>query len=778
MILLLKTSIVALLLAIGMTATPADVVYLWRRPLLLGKAVLAMYVVMPLIAVVMARLLELPRGTELALVILAVCAGAPLLPKKLIKAGGNPAFVFSLIVTTSLAAIVTVPLSLHFLVSDAAFDTAGVTPTRVAWLILTSLVAPMGAGMLLRWAAPAVAERIGGPLLRVAGIVMSVCALIALVAGFHLVFDVGLPSIAAFAAFTLAAIVTGHVLGGPEPSDRTSLAVACASRHIGLALLIAANARREQTLALVVAYLLASALVSIPYIWLRTRGSAAGTDEDTRAAGAAGPVTLALVACAALGAMTRSAQAADRQPNIVVILADDLGNADLGYRGGEVRTPNLDALAKGGVRLEAFYGQPVCTPARAALMTGRYPMRHGLQTLVIFPGHSYGLPTDERTLPQALKEAGYDTAMVGKWHLGHADRKYWPQNRGFDYFYGNVVGEVDYFTRERGGLVDWQRNGEFLQEPGYYTDLIGDDAVRIIQTHDTKRPLFLYAASLAPHAPYQAPQRLVDSYGSIADPMRRTYAAMITSLDEQVGRIVAALAEKKMLDDTIIVFASDNGGATSALFATGARSPEEREQSGGVELHAKPPASNGELRGGKGSLHEGGVRVPAIISWPSHLKPAVVDEPLHMVDVMPTLLARAGAHGSVDHPFDGKDMWPTLASGAPSPNEDILINVEPFRGAIRKGRWKLVEIALLPGKVELFDLENDPGETTDVAAANPEELADLRARLRRYASEQKPSEWLKAQPAFLGAQGKTVIDPDFDIDDGGLPHEKPVLPQP
>ena len=189
MIIVLKTSIVALLLAIGMTATPADVVYLWRRPLLLGKAVLAMYVVMPLVAVAMARLLELPRGTELALVILAVCAGAPLLPKKLIKAGGNPAFVFSLIVTTSLAAIVTVPVSLHFLVSDAAFDTAGVTPTRVAWLILTSLVAPMGAGMLLRWAAPAVAERIGAPLLRIAGIVMSVCALIALVAGFHLVFD-------------------------------------------------------------------------------------------------------------------------------------------------------------------------------------------------------------------------------------------------------------------------------------------------------------------------------------------------------------------------------------------------------------------------------------------------------------------------------------------------------------------------------------------------------------------------------------------------------------
>ncbi|MFZ1413329.1 MAG: sulfatase-like hydrolase/transferase [Defluviicoccus sp.] len=162
-----------------------------------------------------------------------------------------------------------------------------------------------------------------------------------------------------------------------------------------------------------------------------------------------------------------AAWAAEPKPNIIFIMADDLGNADLGYRGGEIQTPNIDALAKKAVRLESFYGQQVCTPSRAALMSGRYPMRYGLQTLVIFPSHSYGLPTDERTLPQALKEAGYRTMMVGKWHLGHADQKYWPQNRGFDHFYGNVMGEVDYFTKERGGLIDWQRNGEFLREDAF-----------------------------------------------------------------------------------------------------------------------------------------------------------------------------------------------------------------------------------------------------------------------------------------------------------------------
>src|SRR5271157_3196054 len=188
------------------------------------------------------------------------------------------------------------------------------------------------------------------------------------------------------------------------------------------------------------------------------------------------------------------AQAEEKHPNIVIILADDLGNADLGYRGGQVKTPNIDKLAADSVRLESFYGMPVCTPARAALMTGRYAMRYGLQTLVIFPSHTYGLPTDERTLAQALKDVGYQTAMVGKWHLGHADRKFWPQNRGFDHFYGNLVGEVDYFSKERGGIIDWQRDGKFLKEDGYFTTLIGNEAVNIINTHDASRPLFLYFA--------------------------------------------------------------------------------------------------------------------------------------------------------------------------------------------------------------------------------------------------------------------------------------------
>jgi len=485
---------------------------------------------------------------------------------------------------------------------------------------------------------------------------------------------------------------------------------------------------------------------------------------------------LLLVVAVSFGDLASAASAADK-PNIVIILADDLGNTDLGYRGSKIKTPNIDALAKGGVRLESYYGLPVCTPSRAALMTGRYPMRHGLQTLVIFPSHKYGLPTEEKTLPQALKEVGYSTYMVGKWHLGHADKKYWPNNRGFDHFYGNVVGEVDYFTKDRGGVIDWQRNGTFLKEEGYYTTQIGDEALTLIDKHDQAKPMFLYFASLAPHAPYQAPQKDVDAYQDIfPDKEHREYAAMISGLDQQVGRIVAALEKNGMRENTLILFTSDNGGATSALFATGARSPEEREASGGVALGAKPPASNAPFSGGKGGLHEGGVRLPAIVNWPAKIKPGVVSEPLHHVDIMPTLLAIAGGKEDPAKPFDGRNAMAAITEGKPSPHEDILINVEAFRGAIRMGKWKLMKVALLPGKTELFDLEKDPSEKENIADKHPEVVKDLEARLLSYAKQQKPSEWMKAQIDFLGFQGETMLDPGYNID-RGLPTEKPALPK-
>jgi BASS family bile acid:Na+ symporter len=236
------------------------------------KSVTAMYVVMPAVSVLMVSVFELPARTELALVILAICAGAPLLPKKLIKFGGDPAYVFSLIVNTSLIAIITVPAFLHLLADIVSLDTTAVTTIHVARVILKTFLQPLAIGMLLRWAAPTLAERIGEPLLKIASIAMGLCAVAALASGFDLVFEVGLPSLTAFGIFTLAAILTGHLFGGPDPSDRASLAIACSSRHIGLALLIAANTPGRHALELVVAYLLASAVVSIPYVfWMKRR---------------------------------------------------------------------------------------------------------------------------------------------------------------------------------------------------------------------------------------------------------------------------------------------------------------------------------------------------------------------------------------------------------------------------------------------------------------------------------------------------------------------------
>jgi len=267
LLLLLKTSIVVLIFAIGMTATTEDIVYLWYRPVLLAKSVIAMYVVMPIVSVLMVYFLDLPPKTELALVILAICAGAPLLPKKLIKFGSDPSYVFSLIVTTSLLAIFTVPFSLHVLAKVIAFQASTVTPVQVARVILTTFLIPLGAGMVLHQQFPAFAQSIGNPLLKVASLILGICAVAAMVASIHLVLNVGFHSVLAFALFTLVALITGHVLGGPSLDSRIALAISCSSRHIGLALLIAVNARGQETIALVVAYLLASAVVSMLYIF-------------------------------------------------------------------------------------------------------------------------------------------------------------------------------------------------------------------------------------------------------------------------------------------------------------------------------------------------------------------------------------------------------------------------------------------------------------------------------------------------------------------------------
>jgi arylsulfatase A-like enzyme len=383
----------------------------------------------------------------------------------------------------------------------------------------------------------------------------------------------------------------------------------------------------------------------------------------------------------------------------------------------------------------------MCTPTRAALMTGRYPLRYGLQMGVIPSGAGYGLATDEWLLPQALKAAGYRTAIVGKWHLGHGDRKYWPSQRGFDQSYGPLIGEIDHFKHSSHGVKDWFRNNEPLDEEGYDTDLFGAEASRLIAGHDAKTPLFLYLAFTAPHTPYQAPEAWLARYAHIADPGRRAYAAQISSMDAAIGRVLDTLDRRGMRRDTLVVFHSDNGGTRSKMFA------------GEGAVAGDLPPDNGPWREGKGTLYEGGVRVGAVLNWPGRIPAGRSQGISHVVDMLPTLAAVAGAPLAQSKPLDGVNLWPALASGTAPGRTDVVLNVELTQGSVRAGDWKLVWLTPLPGSVELYNLASDPSEKTDVAAANPDRVAELQARVVALAKEMAP-------PLFAGeALRATLANP-------------------
>ena len=441
--------------------------------------------------------------------------------------------------------------------------------------------------------------------------------------------------------------------------------------------------------------------------------------------------TLLLAPSAAMSA----AESISSRPDIVFLLADDLGNADVGWHGSDIKTPNLDRLAASGARLEDFYVLPVCTPTRAAFVTGRYPIRCGLQMNVLRPQSKYGLPLEERTVAQAMHEAGYTAAICGKWHLGHFDKAYWPNQRGFDHWYGLLHG-VDYFTHLGHGTrtLDWYCDGQLNHDQGYTTHLLARDAVAVIKRQPKDRPLFLYVPFNAVHGPLLAPEQYIAPYRATMNPERATLAGTAAAMDEACGSIIAALEETGRRPNTLIVFASDNGGI--------------------------PPGKNLPYRGFKSSLYEGGVRSPACAAWPGHLKPGtVIREPLHIVDLFPTFVTLAGGSISQRLPLDGRDILGVLTDGKPSPHEDLLLNSTPRDGALRMGDWKLVvnghdavtetmnvETGLRkkadkparrgqprPQKVELFNLRDDPGESKDLAASQPERVKQLRARYDAYA---------------------------------------------
>ena len=332
-------------------------------------------------------------------------------------------------------------------------------------------------------------------------------------------------------------------------------------------------------------------------------------------------VGASLAALAASGAFA----AAREKPNVLLIVADDLGWGDLSYHGGYVPTPHIDGLVARGIELDRFYAAPVSSPTRCGLMTGRYPSRFGIRRTVIPPWRDYGLDETEETLADVLGRHGYDNrAAIGKWHLGHSRWAYYPLHRGFTHFYGCLNGALDYYTHEREGELDWHRDWESSYDKGYTTDLIADEAVRCIQAYTPDSPYLLYVAFNAPHSPYQAPQEEIDAlispeaFAALSEKDRRgwTYRAMVARLDKGVGRILEALEASGEMDNTIVLFMSDNGGTP------------------GME----PYCNNRPLRGGKFQEFEGGVRVCAAISWPAGFRQGrKLDQLTGFVDILPTL---------------------------------------------------------------------------------------------------------------------------------------------
>lgn len=421
-----------------------------------------------------------------------------------------------------------------------------------------------------------------------------------------------------------------------------------------------------------------------------------------------------------------------KQPDIVFFLIDDLGYADCGFNGGkDIKTPNIDRLAQSGAIIENHYVQPVCSPTRSTLLTGRYPTHTGVYTIVS-PGAPWGLPLAERTLADALRSAGYRTALTGKWHLGEFEKAYQPNARGFDHQYGHFFGMLDYFTHERVNKLDWYRNGEPLKEEGYTTHLITKEACKVIATGDQSKPLFLYVPFNGVHSPFQVPDSYLKPYAHLKG-NRQKLAGMLAAVDEAIGQIEAALKQAGRLENTLIVFSSDNGGP--------------------------PPGDNTPLRDFKGSIFEGGIRAAAFATWPGHIPAGQrIRQPMHMVDWYPTLIKQAGGSLEQKLPVDGRDIWPLLTKQAASPHDAILsVSTQgPSRAAVRMGDWKLIvdgsaaDVAptgkkkgkKAAGKYEavaLHDLSADPSEAKNLADAQPERVKAMRARLAEMLKDAAPS---------------------------------------
>ncbi|CAH3038820.1 unnamed protein product [Porites evermanni] len=471
-----------------------------------------------------------------------------------------------------------------------------------------------------------------------------------------------------------------------------------------------------------------------------------------------------------------TAKDAKQPPNIIFILADDLGWDDVSFHGSpQIPTPNLDGLANSGIILNNYYVQHICTPTRSAIMTGRYPIHTGMQHSVIQISQPYGLGLNETLLPQYLQKLGYATHAVGKWHLGFFQTDYTPTKRGFDSFFGYWGGKEDYWDHSNlaisGQGLDFRNGTEAVKtEWGQYsTELFTEKAVDIIQTHDPSKPLFLYLPFQAVHSanfiqPLQAPPSLIKKFSHIEDENRRIFAAMVSSLDQGVGKVVDALKASGLYNNSVIVFSTDNGGPAA-----------------GFDMNS---ACNFPLRGIKHTLWEGGVRGAGFMHSPLISKTAgrVSMQLMHVTDWLPTLYSAAGGDIHDLRNVDGLDMWGALADATVSPRLEILHNIDPMTGAAayRFRNWKLLvnistawsgwypppgfdtsnqtsRAAALKNAVVtcskppsppvsctkeagpcLFDVENDPCEYVNQAKNNPDVLNRMLQWLEEFKNTMVP----------------------------------------
>ncbi|MFW6290107.1 MAG: sulfatase-like hydrolase/transferase [Mariniphaga sp.] len=413
------------------------------------------------------------------------------------------------------------------------------------------------------------------------------------------------------------------------------------------------------------------------------------------------------------------------KPNVLIIIPDDLGWSDVGFHGSEIKTPNIDKLAQTGIRLEQHYVMPTCTPTRVSLMTGKYPSRYGIT------GPDYGEVIDlgDPTLASILQKNGYYTAIAGKWHMGSPP--YTPLKYGFQSSYGYFDGQIDPYTHEYKTETkltkreSWHRNDEYLTEEGHVTDLLTAEAIRIIE-EEREEPFFLYLAHHVPHFPLDEPEEWMSLYNDLSmHPSRKLFAAAVSHMDAGIGKIVDALERTGKRENTLILFLSDNGGQHSWHSNTEYRGK-----------YADKPhevlGNNYPLRGWKGDLYEGGIRVPAIANWPGTLNPGAADFPMHVSDWLPTICSLIGSETEIEslNP-DGRNNWPLLSGQQHAAAERSIYWKTRQNYAVREGDWKLV-VHRNSGQTELFDLKNDFRERQDLSNSHPEKVNHLLELLESF----------------------------------------------